>query len=753
MFGGTLAIASDNNIGTGKNTLNNGTLQLSGRYYEKDWVLGTAGGTVEFNTTRNQNISTFNGAIGGDGPLTKSGTGILQLASANTYTGTTNVKGGFLEITGLLGAPDNAILPPEAPGSGEPLAAPVPLRLSPNAVGNYAGNIILDGGRVNFDSSNDQILTGTISNKPDAEGNKQGTLGKNGEGLLKLEGAGKNHNFDKFIATKGETVVEGALHVNTLENGVANPAVGSQSVRFTASTVNVGTLINYASGDFTAETILTFSGTENFGTLTAKAINGNFTNRRDAQLDLVATQPRALINGTLNNSGLVKFSAPGQVLEVKSLNNATAQMGTFELVVDFASPERSNFIKVADNGAVTGHHLFRVTPENLDAVTGHTHFDLVQGGQIADNATFFLERPIIAGLYEIGMGGANDTALQVVGYSPLGKTFLNATAMISTSWFSQLDNLSKRQGNLRLALLAANNASSAINADEYKPGTLDAADSESSAWIRAYGQQVSAKLGIKHVPEFKEYQGGADVGYDYGISLNSNNKLFIGAFVGFQASARNFNDGYDSRSDSRSILGGFYGTWAHSNGWFVDATIKAQRIYTEYRLNYSGSGRNAGDYHQDGIGFSIEAGKRFELGDAWFIEPSFRFAMSHFMKENVSPAEDLKINMGASTAIRYGILLGLGKVFTINKKTSEYVQPYLKAGLDGQSSNGGRINIDASSEATSLDVNTNDIQGTVGLGVAWQLDASQQLHVDYEASFGGKFTRPWVVNVGYNIRF
>ncbi|MDR2513474.1 MAG: autotransporter outer membrane beta-barrel domain-containing protein [Puniceicoccales bacterium] len=753
VLGGTLSIASDKNIGAGQNTLNNATLKLTGRYYEADWTLGATGGTVEFDSSRNLVLSSFYGAIGGDGPLTKSGTGILQIANANTYTGTTTLTGGFLEITGLLGAPANAILPPEpSDPDAPPTTIPVPPRLAPAAVGNYAGNIILNGGGITFASDNDQVLTGTISNKLDTEGNKQGTVSKNGEGLLKLEGTGKSHSFNKFLATKGETVVEGTFLVNTFENGVAKPTATSQPVLFTANVVNAETLVNYANGNFRAETITTTKGAENFGTFTAKAINGDFTNRLDAHLDLVATQTRSLINGALRNSGTVKFSAPGQVLEVKSLSNAAAQMGIYELSVDFANPERSNYIQVAADGAVVGHHLFRVTPENLSAVTGHTRYDLVRGGQVADNATFFLESPIVTGFYELGMGGANDTALQVVGYSPLGRTFLNATAMISTSWFSQLDNISKRQGGLRLGLLAANASSSSANPEEYKPGTLDVED-EDAVWLRAYGQQVSTKLSVQHVPNFKEYQGGADVGYDHSFSINSDNKVFVGAFVGFQASTRNFNDGYDSKSDSRSILGGFYGTWANSNGWYLDSTIKAQRIYTEYRLNYSGHGRNHGEYNQDGLGFSVEAGKRFNLGDAWFIEPGIRIAVSHFLREAVSPSEDLRIDMDASTSIRYGVLLGAGKTFTIDRKRNQYVQPYAKLGLEGQSGNGGRISVHTSSEKTALDINTDDVQGTIGLGVVWQLDSAQQLHVDYEASIGEKIKRPWVINVGYGYRF
>jgi hypothetical protein len=38
-------------------------------------------------------------------------------------------------------------------------------------------------------------------------------------------------------------------------------------------------------------------------------------------------------------------------------------------------------------------------------------------------------------------------------------------------------------------------------------------------------------------------------------------------------------------------------------------------------------------------------------------------------------------------------------------------------------------------------------------GLIWQLDADNQLHLDYEASFGDKYDKPWGLTAGYRHQF
>ncbi|MCE9547120.1 MAG: autotransporter-associated beta strand repeat-containing protein [Planctomycetia bacterium] len=122
---GLMTLTNGSNSYTGGTSLGAGTLSFAnGSLGTTGNITFTAGSTLQWNGTNTQDISSrliINNGItatldtngnnvtlatgfgaGGTGLLTKTGTGTLTLGGANTYTGTTNVSGGSLLITGSL---------------------------------------------------------------------------------------------------------------------------------------------------------------------------------------------------------------------------------------------------------------------------------------------------------------------------------------------------------------------------------------------------------------------------------------------------------------------------------------------------------------------------------------------------------------------------------------------------------------------------------------------------------------------------
>jgi len=94
---GTLTLTGSNTY-TGGTTISNGTLQLGD---------GSSNGYVQGNililnnaalTFANGTAQTFSGAISGSGSLTKTGSGLLGLTTAGSYTGATTISGGTLQL-------------------------------------------------------------------------------------------------------------------------------------------------------------------------------------------------------------------------------------------------------------------------------------------------------------------------------------------------------------------------------------------------------------------------------------------------------------------------------------------------------------------------------------------------------------------------------------------------------------------------------------------------------------------------------
>jgi outer membrane autotransporter protein len=95
--------------------------------------------------------------------------------------------------------------------------------------------------------------------------------------------------------------------------------------------------------------------------------------------------------------------------------------------------------------------------------------------------------------------------------------------------------------------------------------------------------------------------------------------------------------------------------------------------------------------------------------------------------------------------------LRIGSVFgrTINLTNSGALQPYIKiSGVETISSGGAIRNGYQHTRA-----NTDGARAELGGGLIWQLDTNNQLHLDYEASFGDKYDKPWGLTAGYRHQF
>ena len=105
---GTLVLLGSDTY-TGPTIINGGTLQI-GNGGSGAWIGSTAGVTDYASLVFNPgNALTFNPIISGSGSLTQTGSGVLILTNANSYTGPTTISGGTLQIgnggsSGMLGS-------------------------------------------------------------------------------------------------------------------------------------------------------------------------------------------------------------------------------------------------------------------------------------------------------------------------------------------------------------------------------------------------------------------------------------------------------------------------------------------------------------------------------------------------------------------------------------------------------------------------------------------------------------------------
>jgi fibronectin-binding autotransporter adhesin len=170
---------------------------------------------------------TLTGAISGARTLTKRGSGVLSLTSANTYTGDTTVEGGTLGVGHSSALGTGAVIVPNS----------VTVRADGSGL-TIANNVVIGSGvTATFDTqANNVTLSGVIS---DAATN--GILRKTGAGALSLTGAN--------TYTGGTVVGAGTLIVNSMA------ALGTGAVTFAGdamlqqtSALVLGNNVNVAAG-------------------------------------------------------------------------------------------------------------------------------------------------------------------------------------------------------------------------------------------------------------------------------------------------------------------------------------------------------------------------------------------------------------------------------------------------------------------------------------------------------------------------
>jgi autotransporter-associated beta strand protein len=322
---GTLVLAADNTY-TGTTFASSGTLQIG-----NGGTTGSVAGSILDNATvvfNRSNDVVFGGAITGAGTLVKNGPAKLTLAANNSFSGTTTVNSGILEI-----------------GNG-------------GTVGSIAGNIA-DNATLAFNRTDDVAYAGNIAGV--------GNVVKKGVGTLVLTGTstyGGGTTIDAGTLQVGGNGTTGSIAGNVVNN--ATLAFNrTDDVAFAGAVQGTGSLVKNTANTLTLTAANTYAGgtTINAGTLqignggNAGSIVGNVANNAtlafdradNAAFDGVVSGPGGLVQkggGSLILNAASDYTGPTRILSGALTLTATGQ-------IDPQSEIGNNALLVIADGAHT----------------------------------------------------------------------------------------------------------------------------------------------------------------------------------------------------------------------------------------------------------------------------------------------------------------------------------------------------------------------------------------------------------------
>lgn len=301
------------------------------------------------------------------------------------------------------------------------------------------------------------------------------------------------------------------------------------------------------------------------------------------------------------------------------------------------------------------------------------------------------------------------------------------SAMASTAllWRSENSDMLQRMGDVRLD------------------------NEESGLWARYYGGKNSFDAkNTKYSTSFNAYQ----LGYDKQLD---NNKLF-GAAVSYNKGKNTYEMG--GHGDGKAVSLSVYGSWNSEKGHYADVIVKGGKLDNDYTVYNDMGHKLEGDYDTWGLSLSAEYGRRMQMQNGFYIDPSVQFTVGRVAGADYSAAsdfldskglkKDMYVSQDAFTSAIGRIGLGMGK-------TTDKAMFYTKFALAHEFSGDFTTTFAAENEPTSS--TAVDFGGT---WFEWQLGGSMKLndnsyvYATFEKNFGGDTgSNDWRLDAGLRWSF
>ncbi|MER2953216.1 autotransporter outer membrane beta-barrel domain-containing protein [Morganella morganii] len=715
-------------------TVNNHGLAIDSKFDYADQTINT-GGVAKGNTIKDadqvvrgtaekNNITNGNQTIGAGGKATTNsidnttGTHGYQAVSGTATDNTLKNADQIIEKTGV--AVKNVI---DNAGAEHGIQV-VRGKAEDNTLSNTDQRVEKDGiASVKNDiTDGNQFVDGfaennTITNKATNRGKQ--VVGKNGTAGIKnditngsqyVDGLAENNTITNKADKRGEQVISGTANNNKLTNtnqivkkgGLATDNTQTGNSHLTVenggeaknNTLNGDIdMIVEANGKATGKT--TFIG-KNHLHLYAATTNGAYvedlalsqTKGKSSVTVYEGTQEHdAVTIGTLNGKAAVNFDhrtnpAGHTQMNINNLgNNDPAQYDntTLDFTMnsnilngnsDFINTDNAygqHYVTIIERG--TGKEAVLNRPQSAD-------FAYVKNVAGDSNAVF-------------GMKDADGKILNLMDAGTYIHNIQTRTgADNDTTWsFTATDRLTPSTRAV-LALSSApqlmyNNEVDHLRARLHMLRTSDSI--ENGLWMQGIGSNTKVD---KDQIQYKLRHAGLELGADYQLALNSDSKLVLGGFTGFdKGDVKNDRAG---TSDIDSYTFGAYATYLNSNGWYADALLKYNHFDNKLKTtSTNGYDVSSDNYSTSVWGMALETGYTFAFSNQIFITPYGQLAYNRMGSKDITLNNGMDAAIKSQTSFTSELGVNAGKDFSFDNGL--VFSPYVKAAWNHQYEDGNEV--------------------------------------------------------------
>ena len=730
--GGNLEVSAG---GTASDTaLSAGEMQVSGTA-EQTTITGgnlevSAGGTATDTT-----LSTGEMQVSGTAKQTTITGGSLEVSVGGTVTDTalsagemqvsgtaeqTTITGGSLEVSAGGTATDTTLSAGEMQVAGTAAGVAVNSGGTVEVMsGGNAENMVLNGGTAHINQGGENTAAIVNAGTEYVAGiSRSATLNHNGTQIVQSggisTGAVVNYAANQQVASGG---VSEKAQVNGGTQTVAGTAQSTELMKGQQDILSGGTAENtYITGGIQtiASGAKTINTTADGGTVTLNSgglmsgknvlrnatltINGS---NHIADLELentllsIAQKPEfsTLQIDNLNGSGLISLSSDlsQNIADKLDVRNGS---GEFGLIIHDYSAEGKLPLS------------FKLIDENAAAADS---FYLV--GDAVDIGAF---------KYDLRMDGADWVLQRTQNHTDSAVIAKNTYASLSSLFYAHLTPLYTRLRHTRGEIKHHN-----------------------GLWAKSFGREIRFSYKDKTKSTTEAY--GAAFGYDGVLWQNNKGSLLAGVFGALSDSRQKYDR--NGRGDGKTESLGLYSTWQSVDNWFID--IAGTYFWHKQKIkSYTPSGYDVdGKYHTNAYQASLHAGKRWDIGAAWFLEPYV--GLNYMRVDSISYRTNFNTLVKADAADYMGGTAGISAGQGITLPNGGNMDIYGRAAVvydwDGKSP------LVVAEEIFMED--TSSVRYELGAGFSASFGSRGTVYADMSTQLGSRVRFPWEFNLGLQFNF
>ena len=730
--GGSLEVSAG---GTASDTvLSAGNMQVSGTA-EQTTITGgnlevSAGGTVtdtalsagEMQVSGTAKQTTITGgslevSVGGTATDTALSAGEMQVSGSAKQT---TITGGNLEVSAGGIATDTTL------SVGEMQVAGTAVGITANSGGTVevmsggnAENMVLNGGTAHINQGGENTAATVNAGTEYVAGiSRSATLNHNGTQIVQSggisTGAVVNYAANQQVASGG---VSEKAQVNGGTQTVAGTAQSTELMKGQQDILSGGTAENtYITGGIQtiASGAKTINTTADGGTVTLNS-GGLMSGKnvlRNATLTINGSNHIAdleLENTLLSIAKKTEFST----LQIDNLNGS----GLISLSSDL-SQNIADKLDVRNGSGEFGLIIHDYSAEGKLPLS----FKLIDENAAAADSFYLVGDAVDIGAfkYDLRMDGADWVLQRTQDHTDSAVIAKNTYASLSSLFYAHLTPLYTRLRHTRGEIKHHN-----------------------GLWAKSFGREIRFSYKDKTKSTTEAY--GAAFGYDGVLWQNNKGSLLAGVFGALSDSRQKYDR--NGRGDGKTESLGLYSTWQSVDNWFID--IAGTYFWHKQKIkSYTPSGYDVdGKYHTNAYQASLHAGKRWDIGAAWFLEPYV--GLNYMRVDSISYRTNFNTLVKADAADYMGGTAGITAGRGITLPNGGNMDIYGRAAVvydwDGKSP------LVVAEEIFMED--TSSVRYELGAGFSASFGSRGTVYADMSTQLGSRVRFPWEFNLGLQFNF